>query len=194
MLDAVSPSFALCTERGFPEWLAWAHFYEGQARAALGDLDQGIGEMMEGLSAFRSTGAQLAGSWLCGELAWACARAGRRDEAERFWEEAFDSVETFGQRLYEAEVLRLRGEAMLCGAADATAEAENFFRRAIDVARRQGAKLFELRATTSLAQLLKNRGEKPAVRAMLSDIYSSFTEGFDAPDLSNARALLEELS
>lgn len=193
MLDAVSPLFALSTERGFPEWRAWARFFEGQARVALGDLDEGIGEMIEGLSAFRSTGAQIAGSWLCGEVAWACAKAGRRGEAERFWEEAFDSVERFGERLYEAEVLRLRGEAMLCGAADATAEAENFVRRAIDVARHQGAKLFELRATTSLARLLKNRGEKPAARVMLSAIYSSFTEGFDAPDLSDAKALLEEL-
>jgi hypothetical protein len=84
MLESVGPLFALSTERGFPEWIAWAHFYQGQARAALGDLDQGIGEMIEGLSGFRSTGAQLAGSWLCGELAWACARAGRRDQAERF--------------------------------------------------------------------------------------------------------------
>jgi class 3 adenylate cyclase/tetratricopeptide (TPR) repeat protein len=193
MLESVGPLFALSTERGFPEFLAWARFYQGQARAALGDLDQGIGEMIEGLSAFRSTNAQLAGSWLCGELAWACARAGRRDQAERFWEEAFDSVERFGQRLYEAEVLRLRGEAMLCGAADAKAEAERFVRRAIDVARRQGVKLFELRATTSLARLLKNRGEKPAARAMLSGIYSAFTEGFDTADLKDAKALLEEL-
>src|SRR5262249_54094304 len=129
-----------------------------------------------------------------GGLAWACARAGRRDEAERFWEEAFDSVERFGQRLYEAELLRLRGEVMLYGSADATAEAESFIQRAIDVARPQGVKLFELRATTSLARLLRNRGEKAPAQAMLSSIYSSFTEGFDTADLKDAKALLDELS
>jgi adenylate cyclase len=72
-------------------------------------------------------------------------------------------------------------------------EAELCLRTAIDVARGQGARLFELRATVSLARLLKHRGETVKVLQMLADIYGGFTEGFDTADLRDAKALLDEL-
>jgi predicted ATPase len=62
------------------------------------------------------------------------------------------------------------------------------------IARRQGARLFELRATVSLARLMANQGCCNEARAMLTDIYSWFTEGFDTADLKDAKALLDELS
>jgi predicted ATPase len=73
------------------------------------------------------------------------------------------------------------------------AETERSLRAAIDVARRQGAKLFELRATTSLARLLKQQGKRDEAREMLAEIYGWFTEGFELADLKDAKALLEEL-
>jgi predicted ATPase len=73
------------------------------------------------------------------------------------------------------------------------AEAESCLRTAIDVARWQGARLFELRATTSLARLLKQQGKQDEARAMLAEIYNWFTEGFDTADLKDAKALLDEL-
>ncbi len=74
------------------------------------------------------------------------------------------------------------------------AEAERCFRTAIDIARRQKARFFELRATTSLARLLKRQGKPAQARAMLAEIYGWFTEGFEFADLKDAKALLEELS
>jgi hypothetical protein len=65
--------------------------------------------------------------------------------------------------------------------------------KAIDIARRQKARFFELRATTSLARLLKRQGKTDEARAMLSGIYNWFTEGFEFADLKDAKALLEEL-
>ena len=73
------------------------------------------------------------------------------------------------------------------------AEAERCLRTAIDVARRQAARLYELRATVSLSRLLKRQGKIDEARAMLSDIYNWFTEGFDTADLKDAKALLDEL-
>jgi predicted ATPase len=64
---------------------------------------------------------------------------------------------------------------------------------AIDIARRQGAKLFEIRATTSLARMLQTHSKTEEARTMLSPIYNWFTEGFEFPDLKDAKALLEEL-
>jgi predicted ATPase len=74
------------------------------------------------------------------------------------------------------------------------AEAEGSLRTAIDVSRRQHARLFELRATVSLARLLKKQGKTVEARTMLAEIYNWFTEGFDTADLKEAKTLLGELS
>ena len=74
------------------------------------------------------------------------------------------------------------------------AQAEQSFRIAIEIARQQGAKSWELRTTTSLAKLLDKQGKRAEARAMLSEIYGWFTEGFDTADLIEAKALLDELS
>jgi predicted ATPase len=65
--------------------------------------------------------------------------------------------------------------------------------RAIGTARLQLSKAWELRATTSLARLCKQRGRHDEARQMLSDVYGWFTEGFDTPDLKAAKSLLNEL-
>ena len=65
---------------------------------------------------------------------------------------------------------------------------------ALEIARAQEAKWFELRTTVSLARLLRDGNRGDEARAMLGEIYNWFTDGFDAPDLKEARALLDELS
>ena len=96
-------------------------------------------------------------------------------------------------RLYEAELLRLKGELLLLGK-DGEPEAQACFREAIEVARRQSAKWWELRATVSLARLLRDMGYRDEARTTLVEIYNWFTEGFDTADLKDAKALLDELS
>ena len=64
---------------------------------------------------------------------------------------------------------------------------------AVELAHRIGAKSLELRASTSLARLLANEGHREQACAILTDIYHSFTEGFDTPDLIEAKTLLEIL-
>ncbi len=68
------------------------------------------------------------------------------------------------------------------------------FSAAIDVARAQEAKWWELRAATSLSRLWQTQGKTKEARDLLAPIYGWFTEGFDTPDLKDARALLDELS
>jgi hypothetical protein len=94
---------------------------------------------------------------------------------------------------HQAEVCRLKGELTLLKDPHNEAEAERCLRQAIEIARRQAARLFELRATTSLARLLVKEGRHDEARSMLADIYNWFTEGFDLPDLKDAKALLDEL-
>jgi predicted ATPase len=104
-------------------------------------------------------------------------------------------VEHTGERHYEAEVYRLKGEILLhaaCGVQNA-ALAEECFQQALAVARRQQARSWELRAAMSLSRLWQQQGKRTAARELLAPIYSWFTEGFDTADLQEAKALLEEL-
>ena len=73
-------------------------------------------------------------------------------------------------------------------------EVERLFRTAIDTASSRQARSFELRATTSLARLLAKQGHRDEARTMLAEIYNWFTEGFDTPDLKDAKTLLDQLN
>ena len=93
-----------------------------------------------------------------------------------------------------AELLRLKGELLLLrGGSSAAATAEDHFRQALDWARRQGALSWELRAATSLAQLLRDQGRPADAMALLQPVYNRFTEGFDTVDLQAAKALIDAL-
>jgi predicted ATPase/class 3 adenylate cyclase len=111
----------------------------------------------------------------------------------RVLEQAFSCVEPTGERMYESELYRLKGELLALDGTANNAQVEESFRTAIDIAREQKARSWELRATTSLARLLAKQGKRDEARAMLAEIYNWFTEGFDTADLKDAKALLTEL-
>jgi len=103
------------------------------------------------------------------------------------------AVEKAGGAPLEAELYRLRGEALRAGAGTLS-EAEAAIEKAIDVARRQNAKSWELRAATSLARLRRQQGRPQEAAALLAPIYAWFTEGFDTADLEEAKTLLDKLT
>ena len=143
-------------------------------------------------------------------LAEVHGKMGQADEGLIVLSEALASVDKTGERRWEAELYRLKGELTLQRfqassskfpitesqylRADPQCEAEACFLKAVEVACRQKAKSLELRATTSLARLLRDTGRRDETRAMLAEIYSWFTEGFDTADLKDAKMLLDELS
>jgi predicted ATPase len=106
--------------------------------------------------------------------------------------EAAQIIETTEERVNEAELHRVHGD-LLNTTGDRSA-AERDYRQALAVAERQSAKLFELRSATSLARLWRDQGKTADAQALLAPIYNWFTEGFDAPDLVDAKALLHELA
>ena len=106
---------------------------------------------------------------------------------------ALTLAETTGERWYESEIYRLKGELLLQQASDNQADAESCFHHALDIARSQQAKSFELRIATSLARLWQSQGKRQEAHALLAPIYNWFTEGFDTADLKDAKALLDEL-
>ena len=108
--------------------------------------------------------------------------------------EALTLVDTTGERWYEPELYRLKGELLLQQSSDNQAEAETCFHQALDIARNQQAKSFELRAATSLARLWQQQGKRQEAHDLLAPVYNWFTEGFDTADLKDAKALLDELA
>jgi len=102
------------------------------------------------------------------------ARAGR----------GFNSGNYHWGAVYEAEIYRLKGELLLQQALPDAAQAEVCF---------QQAKSWELRAAMSLSRLWQRQGKSRGARALLAPIYGWFTEGFDTPDLQEAKVLLDEL-
>jgi predicted ATPase len=103
------------------------------------------------------------------------------------------TVEKMGGAQLEAELHRLKGEALLAGAGTA-GEAETAIEQGIDVARRQNAKSWELRCAMSLARLRRQQGRPQEAAALLAPILGWFTEGFDTADLKEAKALLDKLT
>jgi DNA-binding SARP family transcriptional activator/predicted ATPase len=185
----------LLSEMRFPSWLGTEDSYGGEALAMLGQVDEGIAQMRRGVTAKHATGARvnLAGT-LCA-IAEAQARAGQPEVGLTSLDQALALVQETDERYYEAELHRVRGELLRARRAPGDeAEAEASFHKAIQVARGQQAKSWELRATTSLARLWQAQGRIDEARQVLSEIYGWFTEGFDTPDLREARGLLEELS
>jgi len=126
-------------------------------------------------------------------LAEICGKNGRADEGLDLVTEGLATAEQTGLTMAEAELQRIKGELLMIKDAGNVVEAERSLRRAIGVARRQDARLFELRATVSLARLLKQQRKAAEARRALAEIYNWFTEGFDTADLKDAKALLEEL-
>ena len=118
--------------------------------------------------------------------------AGRLDEADGAIEEGLTLIEETGERSWKALLLCTRAEIrQRTGDPDAT---EAIWREAIDTATSQDARILELRATTGLARLWAEHGARAKARTLLAPIHAWFTEGFDTPDLKDAKALLDELA
>jgi predicted ATPase len=199
--DLAAASLSVATENGFPFWSAFQTILLGWILVKQGRVDEGIAQMSQGMVAYSSTGAALLGPYLTGLRAEALAECGSREQALILLDQALETVEKTGERFYEAELYRQKGELQFRSysegsEADTTAHAsrsyeiERCFLKAISVARCQKAKWFELRAATSLARLWHRQGREEEAHTMLAKSYSWFTEGFDTADLRDAKLLL----
>lgn len=115
------------------------------------------------------------------------------DAGLRVLDEAMSMIDSMAERFYEAEVYRLRGLFLLHPAALDMQQAEDCLQRACAIAARQHAKIWELRSTVSLSRRWHQQGNALAARQRLEQIYGWFTEGFETPDVREARALLDVL-
>jgi predicted ATPase len=175
-----------------PLYDAWASIVRGWADCELGE-EAGIESMRAGLEAAEATGAVAFESYLLALLAEGYQRAGRAAESLETIDNALAFAGEKSERLYEAELRRLRGELLLVVPRPDEDAAEQGFRSAIELARSQQARSLELRAAVSLARLWRAQDKVADAREVLSNVFAWFDEGFDAPDLQQAAALLADL-
>ena len=187
-------AIALSEENGFAEWLLWSRAYHGRALIALGQITEGIAEMEAGIVGFQRQGGAPFLQYAIALRAEAIARVGRVDESLTILGEILVHITRSGEKVDHAEILRLKGEVLIMRDRSSTADAEQCFREALEVARSQEAKWLELRTAVSLARVLRDTNRPNEARTLLGEIYNWFTEGFDLPDLKDAKALLDELS
>jgi predicted ATPase len=182
----------VATEQGFLQWRAHGTILRGWVKVKNGDVTEGISLLRSGLSAYRSTGAEIWMPHFIALLARACEIAGRVEEGLTLLHDAFQVVERTGERWFEAELNRHKGRLLLRqGQSEA---AEELYGKALGIAEEQGAKLWKLHAASSHARLRRDQGRYADARDLLAPAYVWFTEGFDTADLKDAKALLDQLA
>jgi adenylate cyclase len=184
----------LGAEQGIPQWSAGATILIGSVFAAEGQHTAAMARIHEGLIAWRAASAEVLRPLWLALSAEACMAGGDPEAGMGAVDEALVLVSKTGERWYEAELLRLRGEILLALSPDAQAEAQAVFDQALEIAREQKAKSWELKVATSLSRLWQGQGREDEANALLAPVYQWFTEGFDTKDLEAARTLLEALA
>jgi predicted ATPase/DNA-binding winged helix-turn-helix (wHTH) protein len=183
-------AIALTTEHGLVLYQAMAAIARGWALIGRQPDAETIEQMNRGIAAWQTTGALLMRPHYQALLAEALTAAGRHDEALHVLDDALVRVESAGERCYQAELYRLKGELLRAGD---PGDAEACFEQSLAAARRQQALSLELRTAMSLLRLHRGGPREAASRDRLAAIYAQFAEGLDTPDLRDARALIDEI-
>jgi class 3 adenylate cyclase/predicted ATPase len=185
-------AITMCESHGFESFRAQAAVLLGWATAAGDESELGLAQIREGLEAWQSTGTGMRRPYFLALLADALLRAERIEEGLDVIAEAEALVESSGETRWQAETVRLRA-ALVGRAGAAKGDIEGIYRQALEIARGQEARWLELRAATSLGEFWHGQGKADEARDLLGPLYAWFTEGFDTPDVTRARALLDEL-
>ena len=200
----------ICQEHGFSLWEAAATVMKGWALTELDRSEEGIAMIRKGIAAWEKTRAELLLPLFLELLAQAYQRAGQYTLALQTLDSALGVVTRTGERAYDVELTRRKGELCLVlgketeavggkefgvtnPSYNAVTKAESYFQEALAIARRQGAKSWELRAALSLSELWCTQDRYREAYNLLRPIYMWFSEGFDTKDLRQARHLLEKL-
>ncbi|UCD69098.1 MAG: hypothetical protein JSW48_03120, partial [Betaproteobacteria bacterium] len=169
-------------------------FHEGFARISAKEFAAGERSLRQGLNAWEESGGTGELTQGYALLAEALTGLGRYDSALTDVIKAGEWIDKTGERHWESEIYRVRGEIDLLREGGSAELAEAGFRRALDISREKKTKTWELRAATSLARLWQRQGKHQEGRELLTAIYEWFQEGIETSDLKEAKFLLDELS
>lgn len=190
--EHVAEALKLSSQHEFGFWEAWATLLRGSLISRSGRSGEGIELIKKGETILDAIGMGFHRPLRLMLLAEAYALTGSLSESLRLITEAIEFTAITEERWSEAELHRVRGELLRKTSGEHAAEES--FQQALAVAQCQSAKLWELRTAVSLARLWRDQGKRGEARNLLAPVYAWFTEGFDTPDLQDARELLRELA
>ena len=188
--DYAERALRICEEHRIAQFHAIALCANGWALSASGEKDKGAVQIAQGVESYGLGASQHI---LLTLQADAQVANGEPEAALATVAAGLKAVEKMGGAPLEAELYRLKGEALLAGAGTVS-EAETAIEKALAVAQRQNAKSWELRGAMSLARLRRQQGRPQETATLLAPILAWFTEGFDTADLKDAKALLDKLT
>jgi predicted ATPase len=184
----------LSEEHGFRQWRGLAHAVRGICVTLLDPSSSALEEIRGALDEYRGAGYQLGITALYVLLCPALLLRHKYEAALELIEQGFVTTSRNSERIFEAELYRLKARVLLLrGAPDAKTEAQSLLDRALATAGSQHAKSLELRAAMDLAALWMDQGRREEALNLLAPTYAWFTEGFDTQDLKEAKALLDQL-
>jgi class 3 adenylate cyclase/predicted ATPase len=184
----------LAREYHHPTFLSFAQVMRGAALTMQGQAAKGIEEMQQGIAAFNTTRMRTWAPQFALSLVPALSLQGGVGEGLQILDQEIDVVASTGERAWDAELRRAQGQLLLMQSPNNERAAEGCFHEALRIARDQNAKAWELRAATSLARLWQSRGRTGDARELLEPVYGWYSEGFDTPDLVEAKQLLNSVS
>ena len=190
---------ALCTVQSFAHFGAHGIMLQGWLRVMSDDDASGLTQLRQGLETHRRTGTQCMRPYFLSLLAEASGKAGQAEAGYAALDQALSIISQTGEHLWEAELHRIRGELLLTQTHPPTVNAQSeaamaCFQKALLIARQQQAKSLQLRAVMSLSRLWRQQGRREDTRVILAPIYHEFTESYLTADLTEAKALLDDLS
>jgi tetratricopeptide (TPR) repeat protein len=191
-LQQADALMAVAVENEFPFFIMLSNFIRAWVAIQLDQPEEAINQIEETLKMWKSVGAVLARHCHLTFLAEGYGKLKKPAMALEILAEALDEIERTKECFWESQVYRLKGNILLD--LNQVEKAEENYLKSLDVARRQHAKSLELRSTVSLCRLWQLQGKTLEPKALLSEIYGWFTQGFDMPDLIAAQQLLGELS
>jgi len=180
-------------EQAFPFWAAMGTVQRGWLTVEKGQIDQGITFINEGIDQLKRHGTEVTQAYSMGLLGEALGKRGDLDASLAVIDASLEKIEATKEEWCKAELLRARGNMTWLAHRDRMSEVESWYRKAVKAAQDEDAKAWELRAATSLAQLWADEGQKEDVRSLLEPIVGWFQEGFDTPDLKDAKSILDDL-
>ena len=179
-------------EHGSAYWSACGDWLRGGALIQLGEAERGVALLAPGIDAFKAGGGEQHMPFLQSLLAVGYLVCGMDEASRETLARALAVIEATGQNIYLPAWHLTQGDCQRRSGAGGSA-AEEHFQTALKLARAMESKAWELRAAIELAPLWHQDGRSPAARDLLAPIYDWFTEGFDTPDLKDAKALLDQL-
>jgi predicted ATPase len=185
-----TPLVDLTREHSIPLYAAYGSFLVPWSRWQLTDRNSALTAMRSGIALCREQGAALYIPAFETALAAKEAEAGELDTALATLDRAIAETDRTGQRWFESETHRFRGNILLKRDPNDIAPAKEALCRAVAVAQRQKARSLELRAALSLARLYQSTGRVADAQTALAPAVEGFSPTPEFPEIAEAQALL----